>query len=196
VSSTKSLSRAKLNNLKQRNAFSLQSSQPGFTLAELVTVVGILFIVAAIGLPKIITAAHMSRVRGGADAIASVVQQARAYAERRNTTVNVYRGTVATGSTGAFADTTGYGSSFHIGDIYATYPANVTSGSSSNAPGNLSSSAGFTVSTASSLSFNSLGMASAGLIYYVTDPYGDWAAVAISPLGRAKVWVWNGAAWQ
>jgi prepilin-type N-terminal cleavage/methylation domain-containing protein len=178
-----------------RSCFQSKARQSGFTLIEMLTVVMIIFIVAVIGIPQIISAVHVARVRSSADGLLSVVQQARQFAERNNKTVNVYTGTVASGSTGAFADTTGSGSSFHTGDIYAAYPSNVTN-ASSGAPGSLSSSVGFQVSTPSSFSFNSLGMSSAGVIYYVKDGYGNWAAVAISPLGRTKVWVWNGAGWQ
>lgn len=177
----------------------LQSTarQSGFTLIELLMVVAITFIVAMIGIPQVLSAYRVSRVRSGAYGALSVVQQARQYAERKNTTVNVYRGTVAAGSVGAFADTTGSGSSFHTGDIYVNYPGNVTNGISSNAPSGLTFSViGFTASTSTSLSFNSLGMPSAGIILYVTDAYGDWAAVAVSPVGRSKVWVWNGSHWQ
>jgi prepilin-type N-terminal cleavage/methylation domain-containing protein len=199
VSGTKSQSRTKSSSLGEGHTFLLrQAGHRGFTLIELLTVVGIMFIVAAIGVPKLITAVHVSRVRSGADAVLSVVQQARIAAQRTNTTVNVYTGAVAGGGSGGFADTTGSGSSFHAGDVYATFPANVTTGSYSTAPGNLSSAIGFTPSTSATLGFNSLGMesGSVGVVFCLTDPYGDWAAVAVSPLGRSKVWIWTGAKWQ
>ncbi|HKS66344.1 MAG TPA: GspH/FimT family pseudopilin [Candidatus Acidoferrales bacterium] len=193
------LLKTKLSNgsANEANTGSRQARRNGFTLVELLTVVAIIFTVAAIGVPKLITAIRVDRVRSGAAAILSVVQQARSYAVQKNTTVNVYRGAVAGGNSGAFADTTGSGSSFSNGDIYSSYPANVTTGTSSSAPSGLTSSLiGFTASSSTSLSFNSLGTASAGVVYYVTDAYGDWAAVSVSPLGRSKVWVWNGAQWQ
>lgn len=199
MSGTKSQSRTKSSSPDEGHTFSFrQAGHRGFTMIELLTVVAIIFTVAAIGVPKLITAVHASRTRSGADAVLSVVQQARTFAERNNKTVSIYAGTVAGGSAGAFADTTGSGSSFHAGDVYATYPANVTSGSYSSAPGNLSSAIGFTPSTSATLAFNSLGMESTavGVVFCVTDVYGDWAAVSVSPLGRSKVWVWTGAKWQ
>jgi Tfp pilus assembly protein FimT len=180
-----------LNPESQASSRSL-SNHNGISLIEVLTVVAIIFIVAAIGIPQMVKAIRMSQVRGAADGVAALVQQGRILAERQNTTFSVYSGAVDTGVTGAFVDTTGNGSTWHTGDPYTIYPEGVTNGTS--APSGLSP--GFTVATSTTLSFNPLGMASAGVVFYFTDATSDWAAVAVSPLGRTKVWVWNGSRWQ
>lgn len=182
------------------------AEQRGFTLAELMTVVGILFILLAVGAPKLITAVHLSQVRGAADGLASLVQRGRIGAERQNQTLAVYTASVANGTPGAFVDTTGNGSTWQSTDsTYVTFEGNVTNSTGSNAPTGLTNSLlGFTPASAGTvLYFNSLGLAvksdgtqSPGLVYYLTDPTGDWAAVAVSPLGRSRIWLWNGAQWQ
>jgi prepilin-type N-terminal cleavage/methylation domain-containing protein len=176
--------------------------QRGVSLIELMIVVAILFIIAVIGIPQMLKAMHLSQVRSAANGVSGLVQQARILAERQNTTLGVYTGAVDKGVTGAFVDNTGNGSTWHTGDSYVDYGSNVTNGASASAPSGLSP--GFTPEAAgTTLYFNSLGMAvksggvsSKGVVFYFTDAYGDWGAVAVSSLGRSKVWIWNGGGWQ
>jgi prepilin-type N-terminal cleavage/methylation domain-containing protein len=59
-------------------------SQSGFSLVELLTVVAIIGLLAAIGVPGIINYMRFFQIRAGASQVASELQQARANAIKRN----------------------------------------------------------------------------------------------------------------
>lgn len=175
----------------------------GFSLVELTVVVAIVVILSAIATPQVLGLVYQSRVRGAADSLAGLVQQARILGERQNTTLPVVAGSVETNATGAFIGLTG--STWQSGDPDVPYSSGVTNGSASNAPTALSP--GFTPEAAgTTLYFNWRGLpvkssgstyvASAGVIFYVTDTHNNWAAVSVSGAGRSKVWILSGSYWH
>lgn len=70
----------------------LYRNQSGVTLAELFVVVFIIAIVALVGTPAFISYSQAARLKGGAQELATILNQARQVAITRNTTACVVRG--------------------------------------------------------------------------------------------------------
>jgi prepilin-type N-terminal cleavage/methylation domain-containing protein len=182
---------------------STKHKERGFSVIELMIAVTIIVIVAAIAVPQMLNAVSMWRIRGAASELASLIEQARILAEKQNTALPIYVGTVEkTNAQGAFIGTSG--GTWTAGEPDVPYGGGVTNGSSANAPAALSP--GFTAEAAgTTLYFSGRGLPvkssgstyvpSNGVIFYLTDTHGDWAAVSVTGYGRSKVWLWNGR-WQ
>lgn len=178
------------------------TSQSGFSIIELLVVISITAILTAIAVPQIFNVVYASRLRGAANGLAGLVQQARMLAEQQNKSIPVYTGTVETNATGAFIGLNG--STWQSGDPSVGFAASVSNGSASDVPTALSP--GFTPEpSGTTLYFNWRGapvtssgayMSPKGVIFYITDAHGNWAAVSVSSAGRTKVWVLNGTAWH
>jgi prepilin-type N-terminal cleavage/methylation domain-containing protein len=186
----------------------------GFSMIELAVVMAIMLTVAAFALPQLMTSIYMWRVRSAANDLAGLIQQGRILAEKQNTTLAVYTGTVNRG-TGAFVNCSvltstpcssgGNGTTFQSGDPEIAFANGVTNSTASSAPGTLSP--GFTPEAAGTvLYFGPRGLPektsgatyvlSNGVVFYITDNHNDWAAVSVSGAGRSKIWMWNGTSWQ
>jgi prepilin-type N-terminal cleavage/methylation domain-containing protein len=181
----------------------------GFTLVELCVVMAISVILAAIAVPEVLNTYYASRVRDAANELSALVQQARILAQQSNATVPVYAGTVSSGAKGAFiacasipCPSGGNGSSYQTADRYlVSYASNVDNGSSVSAPAGLNP--GF-LPAAGTLYFSPRGVTVSGpggnlvngFVFYLTDGNNHWAAVAVSSIGRSKVYVWNGSNWN
>ena len=174
--------------------------QRGFSMIELVVVVTIIVMLVAIAVPQLLNTIYTWRIRGAASSLAGLIQQARILAEKQNTTLPVYAGTVETNAQGAFIGTSG--SSWAAGEPDVPYAPGVTNGSASNAPAALNP--GFTAEAAgTTLYFSGRGLPvkssgltyvpSNGVIFYVTDIHGGWSAVSVTGSGRSKTWIWTGS---
>jgi prepilin-type N-terminal cleavage/methylation domain-containing protein len=181
----------------------------GFSVTELVVVITILTILAAIAIPQIKNAVYMSHVRGAADSLSALIQQAREAAEQHDATIPFYAATVGTGSVqGAFVSCSANScpdtGTWNVGDPYIPYGADVSNAAAAGAPAGLNP--GFTPEAAGTvlylspfgLAYKSSGASytgSKGFVYYLSDSHNDWAAVSVSPMGRSRVWVYSGG-WQ
>ncbi len=184
-------------------------------MVELLVVLAIFCIVAAFALPELWSAIYLGRTRGAAADLAGLIQQARVTAEKQNTTLGVYAGSVGSNAVGAFVNcqinaTTpctsgGNGTTWLSGDPNVAFANGVTNGAAASAPAALNP--GFTTeATGTILFFSSRGLPvkssgatyvlSKGVIFYITDTHGNWAAVSVSGAGRSKVWMWNGNGWN
>jgi Tfp pilus assembly protein FimT len=175
----------------------------GFSTTEMAVVLAVLLTLSALAVPQLMSTVYMSRVRGAASDLSGLIQQARIMAERQNTTLPVYAGTVETNATGAFIGVKG--STWQSGDPDVPYANGVMNAASSSAPSTLNP--GFTTEASGTvLYFSPRGLpakssgatyvASNGVVFYITDSHGNWAAVSVSGAGRSKVWVWNGSTWN
>jgi prepilin-type N-terminal cleavage/methylation domain-containing protein len=82
------------------------SNEQGFGMAELIVVVAIIAIIAAAGVPSLVTYWQSSRLTAGAEQLASVMNRGRQLAIRSNTSVCVERtGTNVRLRTGSCAGT-------------------------------------------------------------------------------------------
>jgi prepilin-type N-terminal cleavage/methylation domain-containing protein len=189
--------------------------QSGFSMIEIALVITIVLIVAAFAIPQVLNAINKMKLRGAASDLSALVQQARIMAERQNTTLAVYAGTVETNVTGAFVNCSispfsscpigGNGSTWASTDPDVPYPSGISNGVAANVPTALNP--GFTAEPAGTiLYFSPRGLpvmtsgatyvASNGVIFYLTDSKGDWVAVSVSGAGRSRVWVLSGTTWN
>jgi prepilin-type N-terminal cleavage/methylation domain-containing protein len=176
----------------------------GFSLVEVLIVVFIVLILAALAIPNMSTVIANIKLRGTATDLAGFVQQARITAVRKNATYTILFN--LTGGNGAYLDLNGNGSY----DSAAPAEPMIQFGAS-GAPTNLDASGGPLGWTATSgnISFNSRGLpcdstatpcgTNVNYIFYFKDTraFGAscWAAVSITAASRAKVWWWNGSSW-
>lgn len=172
----------------------------GFSMIEIALVITITLILVAIAVPTLINSIDSWKITGAATDLSGFIQQARITAEKQNTTLPVYVGTVETNAQGVFLGTSG--STWAAGEPDVPFPAGVTVANASNAPAALSP--GFTAEAAgTTLYFSGRGLPvkasgntyvpSNGVIFYLTDTNGDWAAVSVTGTGRSKAWRWNGS---
>jgi Tfp pilus assembly protein FimT len=179
-----------------------RKNERGAITLELIIVLTLMLIVVGFEVPQLLQATHTSILREQSESLCGLIQKARIMAEKQNTNLPVYAGSVETNRVGAFIGVAG--SSWTSQDPDIPYPAGVTNGSTSNAPATLNP--GFTPeATGTTLYFSPRGIpvkpsgsayvASQGVIFYITDTTNDWAAVSVSPVGTSKVWIWNGSAW-
>jgi type IV fimbrial biogenesis protein FimT len=184
----------------------------GYSLVELLLAVTVILILAAVAIPNTATAIANIRLRGSASDFASLVQQARINAVRKNTTYTVLFGLPS--GNGAYIDLNGNGS-FDSGEPMIQFGGNANQvaapGGASGAPTNLDASGGPLGWTATSgnISFNNRGLpcstgstpcaTNVNYIFYFKDTRAfsanGWAAVSITAAARAKVWYWNGSSW-
>jgi prepilin-type N-terminal cleavage/methylation domain-containing protein len=193
----------------------------GFSLLELMIVVGITLVVAAIAIPKVIIATQDFKLRGTASSLSGLIQKSRMLAVARNATCPT--STCSQNGYYAIKNAPSGGVNYVFIDMDG-------SGTINNTPENTNvlvppsivfdtTGGGFSLSSMSlsytpvvSLpAFNARGLpctvssgvctvAAQGLIYYLRQDRAvgatGWAAVTVSPAGRAQVWTWDGSKWE
>jgi prepilin-type N-terminal cleavage/methylation domain-containing protein len=183
--------------------------QTGFTLVEIMVVLLIMGIVAAIAVPNTITGVANMRLRGTASDFSGLVQRARVAAVQGNKTYTILFG-LPTGN-GAYVDLNGNGQ-FDSGEPMVQFGGNankvVAPAGATGKPTNLDAAGGPLGWTATSgnISVNSRGFPCSGspcttnvnFIFYFSDTRYDgsgWAAVSVTAAGHPKTWFWNGSSW-
>jgi Tfp pilus assembly protein FimT len=194
---------SRIESLRIQVTHRLHGPARGFSTVELAVVLAVGLVLGGLAVPQLMSTIYLSRVRAAANDLSGLIQQARIMAERQNTTLPVYAGTVETNATGAFIGLNG--STWQSGDPDIPYASGVTNGAAASAPSGLNP--GFTPEPAGTvlyfspralpvMSSGSTYVASNGVVFYITDSHNDWAAVSVSGSGRSKAWVWNGSAWN
>jgi prepilin-type N-terminal cleavage/methylation domain-containing protein len=185
----------------------------GFTLLELLIVVAITVVVAAIAIPNIINGIAQYRLRGAASDLSGLIQKGRMLAVSQNRQYALRQTTDSSGFSYAWVDLNNDGSKNANEDVNSLYlPRGVVFDSSSGAPSYSSMSLGFTPASPPRLPvFTARGLpcvvsggactaTGQGYIQYLrqdrTIGATAWAAVTVTPAGRVRVWTWNGSAWQ
>src|SRR5690349_7233488 len=69
----------------------------GFSLVELLVVVGVMFIVSVVAIPTVITSVANIRLRAGMNSLSGLIQNARMTAIKTNTSTTVNFGVIAHG---------------------------------------------------------------------------------------------------
>jgi general secretion pathway protein G len=190
----------------------------GFSLLEMLIVVAILVILAAIAVPRTMNAISDIKLRYFATNYSGLLQTARMQAVRKNAFYMVQSTTLASGETGYYVHFEG--NAYVVGDPILPVDSQVTAhpGSGSGAPNESTFTSGtsptglsFTVNAASadSPAFNARGLPCIGIVGTTTCPYSgqgfvvflskssltgniNWAAVAITPSGHMQVWTCDG----
>jgi type II secretory pathway pseudopilin PulG len=193
----------------------------GLTMVEIVIVLFVIMVIAAIVVPNVLSAVANMRLRASAGDLAGLMQQARILAAKNNTTYAIKYGT-RNGASIAYVDLNANGS-FDVGEPViefsgTTVPASGAPSGSGGQPSQyvLSGDTG----SGSYDNTNTLGYTGRGLpcnydtttnpptcttppakyfTYYLKETRSTgtaWAGVVVTKSGRAKMIVWNGTAWD
>lgn len=194
----------------------------GFSLLELMIVVGITLVVAAIAIPKVLIAAQDFKLRSTASSLSGLIQKCRMLAVARNATCP----STTCSQSGYYAVkyTTSGAVTYTFIDMDGSNTLNTNTIENTNVlvPPSMvfdATGGGFAL-TSMSLSytpvvalpaFNARGLpctvssgvctvAGQGYIYYLRQDRAvgatGWAALTVSPAGRAQVWTWDGSKWE
>jgi prepilin-type N-terminal cleavage/methylation domain-containing protein len=191
----------------------------GFSLVELLAVVGITLIIAAIALPTMSKVIDNSKIRGTLGEVSNVAQLCRTQAVKTNVSQHLYFSTTAVPGTVVLYVKNA--SSLSTDPLLTTDPqlwlppqfAIFAAPTGTNAPPALTGTTmwGSTLTPNSGVDpyFNSRGLpclpdptgacsTTSGFVYYLSytsSGSSRWAAIGISPAGRIKSWFWNGSSW-
>jgi prepilin-type N-terminal cleavage/methylation domain-containing protein len=197
----------------------------GFSLIEVLIVVSIMFIAAAVVIPTASTAIRSVRLSSSGTRYADLLQQARVLAVRNDTyyTVISLPATSSTAGT-AFLDLNGNGT-YQSGEPMMVFAQNVTPTPFSSGPALTNLESMFLPPGTASLLSVTAGQTAAGPTFgprglpctpsptgaYTTCPYltptsyitfiqsgdgGAWEAVTVTPAGRIREWRYDGTTWS
>jgi prepilin-type N-terminal cleavage/methylation domain-containing protein len=202
--------------MKNNGTASIRRSNPGFSLLEMMITIAIILILVAVVSPSLMTHVYAVRIHYAATDLSGILQRARMEASRKNTFYSVQQVAVAGNVTEVFVDIA------KTGVLAAADPQvvigtgmTVNFGPGAGAPGEAAFIAGlnFAVAGAGAVpNFNARGLPciqvgatcpqtpGQGFIFFVSGTNQSsgnlgWAAVAVTPSGRAQVWVYDGANW-
>ena len=191
----------------------------GFTLLELVVVVAILMVVAAMATPAVITTVNDYKLRTAAGNIGSVIQKTRMQAVSDDRWYPVHMGAAA-GRSYAFSD---LNNNFALDDNEKNLVAYLPRGINFDGAGGPSlASMNLDFTPAIGLpAYNARGLPCmpaaggatcplqtaaggaqgwSGYIFYLRQDRAlggpAWAAITVSAAGRVRTWTWNGNAWN
>jgi prepilin-type N-terminal cleavage/methylation domain-containing protein len=149
---------------------SRSSGQSGFGLTELVVVIALVGVLAALATPSLLSYSQSSALGAGAEEVASVLNRGRALAITQNTTVCV--------------QVTGTNVRLRTGGCAGTIWAGVGTDSS----GVIALSNSIQVSGGTSAVFTNIGAAAPGATYTVTQPTtGRTRSVIVAATGRVSI---------
>jgi type II secretory pathway pseudopilin PulG len=193
----------------------------GFSLVELLIVVFVVMVIAAIVIPNVLSAVSNVRLRASAGDLAGLMQQARIMAAKNNTTYAIRYGTL-NGAQIAYIDLNG-DSAFNTGEPLMEFSGTTVPAAGAPTGGGGQPSAYVLVGDTGSGSYDNtktLGYTGRGLpcnydttttpatcstpaaqyfVYYLTiTTVGQtrWAAVVVTKGGRTKITTWNGSTWN
>lgn len=199
-----------------------KNRQTGFSAIELLVVILIVGIVAAITVPGLVQTWYDMQMRATAAQIADLMQQARMQAARQNISPGVpIRYQVTNGVQQVYADYNGNGqwdggglTPEPIIDLprFSAAPGapNSSTGQPSAFVDTMDTSAGQPCDNTCTLAFSPRGLpcnfagntcptpAPSYFVYYFHDnhPNPRWCAVLVSKAGRTKILLWNGSTWH
>ena len=187
----------------------------GFSLTEMVLVVGIALVVGAMAAPSVMSAIANMRLRSAASGVAGLLQNARMQAVKEDD-FYTSRSTTLSGTQTwvAYVDLDN-DQNYDTGEPLVQLPTN-TAFQTSGYPSISSMNLNYTPQAPSVLpSFNARGLPcvaagtvcnnmvsgnAVGFVYFLRDarPFGafGWAAVSVTPAGRVRTWIWDGNAWR
>jgi type II secretory pathway pseudopilin PulG len=185
------------------------SRSAGFTLVEILIVVAIMMIMAAVSMPSILAAIAHAKLRGASSSLSGLIQSSRMRAVKRNKTVTVHFVTMGAVPFAVVKDVADTSTDLKVTDPQVQLGASRihVANPTGDAPPLTDAILSYTpLNLPDLVSFNARGLpckyasgvcTTAGFIYYLTDTSrpSAWTAVSISPGGRVKQWFWNGRVW-
>ena len=145
-----------------------REGQGGFQLVELIIIMAIIGLLAAISVPFVVSYLQAAQLKGSAETVAAWLNQGRQLAIRRNQNI--------------CADIDGAGMHYHIANCTGT----VFVGDGTNASGYVPFPAGVTMSVASPAVFTYLGAATPAATYTITHA-GRTITVSVATTGRITI---------
>jgi type IV fimbrial biogenesis protein FimT len=188
--------------------------EQGFSLIELLVVVALIMVLAAIFTPLSSNAISMIKLRYSAHDLSGLIQKARIEAARKNTFYSIEQTTLSGGVVAYYVDL-GKNNTFGSGDplLEMESQVNVHLGTGSGAPAETAFTTGLSFALASSgalPSFNARGLPclpaggtcpqtpGQGFIYFLSRNGAlgtSWASVVVTPSGRVQSWSYDGDNW-
>jgi Tfp pilus assembly protein FimT len=182
----------------------------GFSVTELLVVVGIVMLISVISIPSITRVVGIARMRASMTSLSGVIQNTRMTSIKENRTMTMHLQDFSNGLIG-YIKPAGDASGLQSSDPQVQLQAPITDHAApvgTGAPTAITTAVlGFTPVTGNT-SFNSRGLPceyssgtciSKGFIRYFKDTSQadnrSWAAVSVSPAGRIKRWFWSGSEW-
>jgi len=172
-------------------------NQDGFSLIELLVVVGLMMLLSGIAVPRVLQSVAVFRLNSTATSVQNLIEVARFNAVRRNTTVS-FRQTALNGQPAFYVDLTNSGAYATTDPVYivpsyalvapAAAPAANTTGLANTAAlgnGCISfNSRGVVDYTTCGAGVQSVWFISLGLV----NGTGGYRAITLTPMGQAKSW--------
>jgi prepilin-type N-terminal cleavage/methylation domain-containing protein len=208
----------KINMPTKRKQFCCGSIEAGFSLIELLIVVAIMMVTAAIAIPRVSEILNSVKLRGAAQQLSELYQEARMKAVQDD---SYYEVLLSADGRQAYVDTAGNGTAgnlvLYLPPAMSLNNAGVPAGldkktlgfdpvlaetsvmfdrDGTNRPGLAWSSRGLPCQRNSATSLCQPGI---GWLQYLQLPEGAdiaYAAVSVSPAGRVKVWNYQGGVWR
>lgn len=202
----------------KRKQFCCGSIESGFSLIELLIVVAVMMVTAAIAIPRFSEVLNGIKLRGAAQQLSELYQEARMRAVQDD---SYYEVLLSGDSRQAFVDTAGNGTA---DNLILQLPEAVSLNNTGAPPGLDQTTLGFApLLTETSVMFDHDGTNRPGLAWssrglpcqrssatslcqpgfgwlqYLQLPEGAqvaYAAVSVSPAGRVRVWSYQGGAWR
>jgi len=188
----------------------------GFSLIELLIVGAMILVVTALALPTMLAMITNVRLRGGLTSLAGMMQNCRMSAVKYNKIKTVHFQIMANGPVAYFKDATDDDTlTPGIPQVWLGAPVTkYDEPTGAGAPPALDNSVlSYNLDlTYPTPSFNPRGLpckyvapncpvnTGIGFVYYfsagATLGGSRWGAVSVSPAGRVKTWIWNGASWS
>ena len=183
----------------------------GFSLLEIMIVLGVAMVVTATAIPRMTTAIANAKLRASMTTLSGLLQNTRMVAVQQSKTKTArFSGGTGTRLIGYIKDATDT-TNVSTTDVQIEMEAPITkltTPSGMGAPSAITTTVlGFTPQTGDP-SFNSRGLPCAfsagtctnyGFVYYFKDNRitgsGGWSAISVSPAGRIKRWFHNGSIW-
>lgn len=183
----------------------------GFSLLELLVVIAMGLVIAAVAVPNMMIVIANYRLSSGMSSLSGLLQNCRMTAVQKNTSMSAHFTIMAHGPVAYVKPVTDTGSINSMDpQVQLGAPVSKVTSLPAGGPTALDNTVlGFAPLT-SDPSFNSRGLpcsyasgvctTGVGFVFYFTDtrPLGasGWGAVTITPAGRVRTWSWNGAAWK
>jgi type IV fimbrial biogenesis protein FimT len=172
------------------------SVQSGFSMVELVVVLGVMLVLSAIGLPRLVTSMSVYKVNVAASSLQNLIEVARFNAVRRNTTISL-RQTLVNGQAAFYVDLAG-GAYVNTDPVYIV-PTTVQLAPAGAPAASTTGLANTAALGGGCISFNSRGVVDyttcgGGVqsVWFIslglTNNNGGFRAITVTPMGQAKSW--------
>jgi prepilin-type N-terminal cleavage/methylation domain-containing protein len=182
------------------------SVQSGFSMVELVVVLGLMLVLSAIGLPRLVTSMSVYKVNVAASCLQNLIEVARFNAVRRNSTISL-RQTVINGQAAFYVDIPNSGAYVNTDPVYVV-PTTVQLAPAGAPAAGTTGLANTAALGAGCISFNSRGVVDyttcgGGVqsVWFIslglTNNNGGFRAITVTPMGQAKSWTApTGSTWS